>query len=290
MAKTKKRKRKVRLDRREIDFLISLYPKGRSEASLLRQLKERFPDTNEAILRHRMGRWIRSLQEEGLLSLVQTEESGNVVSLSSSGISLVRSEIRRLYSERSERFVSVMDRVVGSGDKWAISFFRQRALELVGSNLPFFTLSFSPAKLGKIAAALRDDFGVDIFQREGGSRFKDTVQLMDAMGLVDVKETEEGLVIGATQFARTLFSEAIGRGGRSATRAPAASAEGGSRRILAAASIVTGSAFFLLGIFAFPDAAVWMGLSPLSVPFFQSLITRALEWGRRHLGWIRFKN
>jgi hypothetical protein len=257
------------LSKKEVRFLLSLYPRGRSQKSLLEQLKKKYPDTDEGVLANKMKRWVLSLKSDGLLSLVQTEDAGTVVSLSKLGAKIARSRIRKMYSDDLDAFVKIMNRLVESDDEWGVAFLKAKSSALVSSNLPFYALVFRPEKLEGVARSLLEDFGIDIFQKERGDRFRRVVKKMDSLGLLEVTETPNGPVLEATPFAKDLFSQALTGERGSRPVQPSRSGSGGNPSILSPPLLLSALLSVLLTLvisFAlFPAGSAWLCLAPLLI-------------------------
>ena len=212
MKKNKESKKlKLEISKKEKFFLISLYPKGRNETDILDQLKYKFPETSDTILKGRMTRWIVKLNDMKFIGRINTERHGHIVALTQKGIQYTRKKISNLYNKDLKIFVKIMNRLTSdkNPDPWALKIFEMRARRLVSMNLPFFTVIFFPQKYSKIVANMNAVFNINLTDEKRQKRFKKIVEEMNALGLLDIKEDEAETLIEATEIARSFHADEL---------------------------------------------------------------------------------
>lgn len=206
--KKKEDQEETKLSNKEKNFLLSLYPKGRHVVPLLKQLKEKFKDTNEATLKNNMTKWIKKLRNIGYVGISDTDR-GQLVALTRIGIEYVRIKINKMFKKKFDKFVETVNKLIKVKDPWAVDMFKDRAQNMVNSNLHLYTVIFHPCHVNNVVENLETHFDVDLENTERKERFKKVITMMSKFGLIRVEETGNGAILESTNFAKSLFSDAL---------------------------------------------------------------------------------
>lgn len=209
-AKTKKEKPKIDAD--EKIFLISLYPKGRTEKSLFDQLKEKFPTASEGVLKDRMRKWLVRLNSYGMVYIIPTEEIGNVVSLTKNGVNYIRNKIKKLLKNDTELFVEIINRLMKEQDEWTLEYYNSQSKRMVRGYLPLYAVIFDPKPLGVVVRDLKDPFGLKLDDLDRQKKFEDDIKLMEAFGLIDIVYDDSETILVASSTTKKIYAELLRNG------------------------------------------------------------------------------
>lgn len=208
--KHKDGKEKVKLTKDDKLFLISLYPKGKGWKSLLKQLKsEKYQYASDGILEGKMKEWVKAMHGAGLVGIMQTEDFGRVVGLSSDGIKYVRKRIKKMAKQDFKMFINIINRLLNVKDEWTIDYFRQQAISLVKQRMDLFVIIFNPKPMERIVSDLKDPFGINLAEGERRRRFEAVIERLEAMGLLNIKYQDDAMILSATNVAREIMSDVL---------------------------------------------------------------------------------
>lgn len=207
--KTKEKKTKPEIDVNEKFFLISLYPKGRSEGALFEQLKEKYPTTNEMVIRERMKKWVVRMHAFGLVQVVPTEDIGNVISLTKGGMEYVRKKIDKLLKKDIDTFVEIVNRLMQDRDQWTIEYYKYRSEKMVKTNLPLYAVIFNPKPLHAVISDLKLLFNWRLEDLNRQKKLEDDIKIMESFGLIDIVYDEEGSILSASERGKEIYAKII---------------------------------------------------------------------------------
>lgn len=189
----------------DVLFLVSLYPKGRHIKSIFRQLKEKYPSTRDDRIKVKVNRWTDKMKDYGLVTVINADV-GEIISLTKKGIQFTRNKIVSYKNENTEKFVEILNRLLSAPDSWAVDYYRRLASNIVHKNMPLFTVIFDFKPMERAISDLNDTFDMR-FDKNRYRKFKDALERMEILGLLDIEYQNDTAYIGATSISRDIISE-----------------------------------------------------------------------------------
>jgi len=207
--KKKTEKEKVKIDAEEKLFLISLYPKGRVKSNIFEQLKNKFTNADERILRDRMNKWIVRMHSYGMIYIIPTENIGEVVSLTKRGIDYAKKKIHKMLKKDTAKFVKIINRLMQEGDEWTLKYYNNQSEKMVSGYLPLYAVIFDPKPLSSVIRDLKNPFGLKLDDIHRQKKFEDDIRLMEAFGLIDIVYDNENTILVASSVAKKVYAKLV---------------------------------------------------------------------------------